>query len=67
MKKYMGECHGETEYSCGNCSKMNITVIAPYYPAVANQHDERVLLVKNEVSELKKENFSKEKYYPFNN
>ena len=36
-----------------------MTVLAAYYPATANQHDERVLLVKNEVSDLKKEDFSK--------
>ena len=34
---------------------MNMTVCSPYYPAI--KHDERVLLVKNEVSELKKEDF----------
>jgi len=34
-----------------------MSVIAPYYPATANQHDERVLLVKNEVSELKRRDF----------
>lgn len=33
------------------------TIIAPYYLAVEKQHDERVLLVKNEVSGLKKEDF----------
>ncbi|CAG8831678.1 3437_t:CDS:1, partial [Racocetra persica] len=44
---------------CGKCPEM--TVIAPYYPAVASQHDERVLLVKNEVSELKKEDFEQMK------
>jgi hypothetical protein len=37
--------------------RINLTVLAPHYPATANQHDERVLLVKNEVSELKKEDF----------
>ncbi|CAG8797607.1 18148_t:CDS:2, partial [Racocetra persica] len=30
------------------CHIMKMKVIAPYYPATANQHDERVLLVKNE-------------------
>jgi hypothetical protein len=59
MKKYMRKCHGETSYSCGNCSKMNITVCSPNYPAVENQHHKEVLLVKNEVSDLKKEDFSK--------
>ena len=34
-------------------------VIAPYYPATENQHDEDVLLVKNEVSGLKREDFKK--------
>jgi hypothetical protein len=37
-----------------------ITILAPYYPAIENQHDERVLLVKNEVSSLGKEDFSKQ-------
>jgi len=37
----------------------NIIILAPHYPATANQHDERVLLVKNEVSDLKKEDFAK--------
>ena len=32
-------------------------ILAPYYPAVVNQHHEDVLLVKNEVSNLKKEDF----------
>ena len=41
---------------CSRCPGR--TVIAPYYPAIENQHDERVLLVKNKVSKLKKENFS---------
>lgn len=36
-----------------------IKVTAPYYPVLENQHDERVLLVKNEVSDLKKEDFNK--------
>jgi len=47
---------------CSDCAdipdEMNWIVIAPYYPATENQHDERVLLVKNEVSNLKKEDFS---------
>lgn len=34
------------------------SVCSPYYPAIENQHDERVLLVKNEVSDLKKEDFT---------
>lgn len=34
-----------------------IKVFAPYYPSVKNQHHEEVLLVKNEVSDLKKEDF----------
>jgi hypothetical protein len=33
----------------------SMTVYSPYYPAI--KHDEKVLLVKNEVSELKKEDF----------
>ncbi|CAG8542182.1 36828_t:CDS:10 [Gigaspora margarita] len=36
-----------------------IKVIAPYYPAIENQHDKEVVLVKNEVSELKMEDFTK--------
>jgi hypothetical protein len=40
-------------------AKMNLNVIAPHYPAIENQHDKRVLLVKNEVSNLKIEDFSK--------
>jgi len=62
MKRYnKAECQSEIladrSFSCGKCPRMNITVFAPHYPAVENQHDERVLLVKNEVSDLKKENF----------
>ena len=53
MKKYMGECHSETEYGCGNCSKiMNIIVFAPCYSATAKQHSKEVLLIKNEISDL---------------
>jgi len=35
----------------------NINVITPYYPAVAEQHHKKVLLVKTSVSDLKKESF----------
>jgi len=41
----------------GKCLKMNITVLAPYYPAIENQHHSEVILVKQEVSNLKKEDF----------
>ena len=34
-----------------------MTVLAPYYPAVANKHHKKVLLIKTSVSDLKKENF----------
>jgi hypothetical protein len=34
----------------------NMTIIAPYYTAI--EHDERVLLVKQEVSDLEKERFN---------
>jgi len=37
----------------------SMKIIASHYPAIENQHDERVLLIKNEVSDLKKEDFSK--------
>ncbi|CFW92951.1 protein of unknown function [endosymbiont DhMRE of Dentiscutata heterogama] len=60
MDKYMNnDCvkRGETHYSCGNCPRRKMTLFAPYYPATANQHHKEVLLVKNEVSELKKEEF----------
>lgn len=36
-----------------------MTICSPHYPARENQHDKRVLLVKNEVSDLKKEDFIK--------
>ena len=36
-----------------------IKVLTPYYPAVAEQHHQSVLLVKNEVSDLKEEDFIK--------
>lgn len=39
------------------CPHRRMKVIAPHYPAV--KHDKRVLLVKNEVSGLKKEDFIK--------
>lgn len=38
-------------------ANLNIIVCAPHYPAVENQHHEKVLLVKASVSDLKKENF----------
>jgi len=44
--------------TCEKCPSEYFTVSSPYYPAVEKQHDERVLLVKNEVSELKKEDFN---------
>jgi len=56
---YMSAFHNRSRMptkllGCDNC--LRSVVIAPYYPAVEKQHDERVLLVKNEVSNLKKEN-----------
>jgi len=45
------------ECKTGKCIKIKADILAPYYPAIENQHDERVLLVKNEASKLKKENF----------
>ena len=36
----------------------SLIVCSPYYPAVENQHDKNVLLVKNEVSNLKRKDFS---------
>ena len=36
---------------------LKIFIAAPYYPAVENQHDERVLLVKQTVSDLKIQSF----------
>ncbi|CAI2172220.1 8033_t:CDS:2, partial [Funneliformis geosporum] len=53
--------HADECYGCSDChdpETMNITIIAPYYPAVENQHHKEVTLVKNEVSDLKKEDFS---------
>jgi len=44
---------------CDNCPRIKMTVFAPYYPSTENQHHPEVLLVKNEVSNLKKEDFSK--------
>jgi len=58
-KEHQGGCMG-----CSDCADVNYEcfrgeVIAPYYPAIAKQHTEEVLLVKNEVSDLKIEDFSK--------
>jgi hypothetical protein len=36
-----------------------LKVIAPHYPAIAEQHSPEVLLVQQEVSDLKIEDFSK--------
>jgi hypothetical protein len=44
----------ESDYKC-----FRGKILAPYYPAIENQHDVDVLLVKNEVSSLKKEDFGK--------
>lgn len=55
--RHADECMG-----CSDChigSEINITVLAPYYPATENQHHKEVLLVKNEVSDLKREDFTK--------
>ncbi|CAG8435228.1 5940_t:CDS:2 [Ambispora gerdemannii] len=41
---------------CIACDE-EIKVLAPYYPAVEKEHHKEVLLVKNEVSNLKKEDF----------
>lgn len=48
------------ECKSGKCIKIKATILAPYYPAIENQHDERVSLIKNEVSNLKKEDFKDE-------
>ena len=40
---------GLPKCKAGKCIKTKAALIAPYYPATENQHDERVLLVKNEV------------------
>jgi hypothetical protein len=37
---------------------MGSFVFTPYYPILKKQHDERVLFVKQEVSNLKKEDFA---------
>jgi hypothetical protein len=34
-------------------------ILSPYYPAIEKQHDERVIFIKQEVSNLKKEDFAK--------
>jgi len=52
------DCRKENKRDCVRCPKELSMVCSPYYPATENQHDERVLLVKNEVSNLKKEDFS---------
>ena len=46
------------EWVCESCPKAEIKVFAPHYPAI--KHDERVLLVENKVSNLKKEDFVSE-------
>jgi hypothetical protein len=48
---------GDGVKTCSKCPKEFSRVCSPYYPAI--KHDERVLLVKNEVSGLKKEDFNK--------
>jgi hypothetical protein len=40
---------------CPNCPE--IKVLAPYYPVVVDQHHKEVLFIKQEVSDLKKEDF----------
>ncbi|MCE8169293.1 MAG: hypothetical protein I3273_04180 [Candidatus Moeniiplasma glomeromycotorum] len=65
--EYCFSCIMETKHSifgtpknhlgCEKCWRSK--VIAPRYPATENQHHKEVLLVKNEVSELKKEDFGK--------
>ncbi|RHZ37712.1 hypothetical protein [endosymbiont GvMRE of Glomus versiforme] len=45
--------------SIKECDKhFDITVLAPYYPAVADQHHPEVLLVESKVSGLSKEDFN---------
>ncbi|KLL02811.1 MAG: hypothetical protein MRERV_68c011 [Mycoplasmataceae bacterium RV_VA103A] len=55
--RHADECMGCSDCHSPDVLFANMKVIAPYYPATANQHDERVLLAKNEVSSLKKEDF----------
>ena len=52
--------HSDGCYGCSDChdpEMMKLTILTPYYPAIENQHHSEVLLVKNEVSDLKKEDF----------
>jgi predicted amidophosphoribosyltransferase len=51
------DCRKEIKKGCAKCPKEFSAVCSPYYPAIENQHDERVLLVKNEVSKLRREGF----------
>ncbi|MCE8163379.1 MAG: hypothetical protein I3274_04135 [Candidatus Moeniiplasma glomeromycotorum] len=54
-RDHRDKCMGCSE--CCGFGEMEWTIIAPYYPATENQHHSEVLLVRNEVSELKKEDF----------
>lgn len=56
-KETLKESVREHEKSCDKPFKVNVVVLAPYYPAIENQHNKEVVLVKNEVSGLKKGNF----------
>ncbi|CAG8714338.1 4572_t:CDS:2, partial [Ambispora leptoticha] len=55
------DCRKENKKDCVRCPKELSIVGSPYYPAIEKQHDERVLLVKQEVrqkEEIKTENIN---------
>ncbi|CAI2172562.1 17523_t:CDS:10 [Funneliformis geosporum] len=50
-------CRKDKKKNCVKCPSETTAVLAPYYPILERKHDKRVLFIKNEVSNLKKEDF----------
>jgi len=53
--------HPKNIMGCDNCFRSK--VFSPYYPILKEKHDQGVVFVKQEVSNLKKEDFNKNEKY----
>jgi hypothetical protein len=58
-EKELAGCANCDGIDCPVCGSERPRVVAPHYPAIEKQHDESVLLVRQEVSNLSKKDFEK--------
>jgi hypothetical protein len=57
MEDKNGELKPQISELCSKCLRIIPIVCSPYYSAVESQHSSEIILLKNSVSELTKENF----------